>query len=109
MATPAAPIPPVAEVREFDTAEELLSELSPVTGEIWQQPFRQDAEWLFRGHSNGADGSLWTSTRPRCVPEHFCDINSRTSNRARHPTAANNATANCARRWTLLHALIVRG
>ena len=54
----------IVETVNLNTAEELLSELSPATG---KQLFRRhrdflssvDTGWLFRGQANGADGTAW--------------------------------------------------
>jgi hypothetical protein len=55
--------PPIAEVREL-RADELLTELSPHVGRLWGSGgYRnEDATWIFRGQSNGADGSIWSLT-----------------------------------------------
>lgn len=52
----------VQEIIHLDTAEDLLRELNPGTGRLWQRPeglHKFDRGILFRGQGNEASGELW--------------------------------------------------
>src|SRR4051812_14954213 len=53
------PRPRIRAVRELDTAEQLLEELLPPSGALWTRPdILHRPDWLFRGQSNCADGTI---------------------------------------------------
>ena len=67
------PTATIVQVRELKTAEELFHELSPVSGEMWKVAGNHDWEpdWIFRGQSNSANGTIWTLKPTAFRPDAF--------------------------------------
>ena len=65
--------PPIIEVRELEAAEQLIAELTPGSGSIWtpHDGSEPGAEWLFRGHANEVDGTIWKLTPKAFRPPGF--------------------------------------
>lgn len=63
----------IIECRDVSTAEELIAELSPATSSLWRitDYIDDEVDWMFRGQSNGKDGSIWSLLPSAFRPDAF--------------------------------------